>query len=418
MVCRIPLPMKRIVLAAMTAALLAACADEPVDAVDSSSADATDCTNDPGRFVNLNDACKRKVQPSNRERSLSCPVVSTDATGFVPSARPAEIDTHAFDAVAPFDPKNPVRVVGVVIRRVDGVPHYQYLSNGHHDEVVQPWSSSKWLGVLAAGATLRAKSNGKVGLTASVNGKPLGDLVTDIETYESRVSTSNGLARWFKNVAGRDAAQSLVTDWLGRNGEEFRGGYGTDLASLPFDFREADGAKVSVVPDDRTGITNLLSMLTEAEALKRLATWDDEATRPPQLTAEDVQTVLYGAERPVAYKGEAGGMMRDPAIYMQNALDLEKVEQESQGHWRIFSKLGNGEATRPNLGYVGEIANVAYACLPVLDAAGAPIPDEGAELVVAVHATNRSSRANDVALNTLYRRIVQEVMLPRARAAR
>lgn len=101
---------------------------------------------------------------------------------------------------------------------------------------------------------------------------------------------------------------------------------------------------------------------------------------------------------------------------MQNAFDMKKVEADSQGRWRIFSKLGNGEATRPTLGYVGEIANVAYACLPVLDAAGAPVPDEGAEFVLAIHATNKSSRANDVALNALYTRVVNQVMLPRAQA--
>lgn len=394
------------------------CADAPAEDAGDSSADATDCTNDPSRFVNLNDACRKKLQPTNRDRSLSCPVVSTDVTGFASSADVAaatpEIDTHAFDAVAPFDPREPVRVTAIVVRRKDGVPHYQYLSNGHHGDVIQPWSSSKWIGILAAAETLRAKSNGEVGLTASVGGRQLGDLVTDVATYENRISTSNGIARWFKNVAGRDTAQSLVTDWLGRSGEEFRGGYGTDLANLGFRFTAPGGATVSVTSDDRSGFTNLLSLQTEAEAMKRLAVWDDEATRPPHVQADDAATILYGAEHPVAYKGEAGGLMRDQAIYMQNALDMKSVEAESHGRWRIFSKLGNGEATRDGLGYVGEIAHVAYACLPVVDAAGAPTPDAGAEFVLAIHSTNKSSRANDLALNALYRRIVQEVILPRA----
>jgi hypothetical protein len=405
--------MKRILLAAAVASLLVGCvASDGNEAVDSSNADATDCTADP--YWNLHDACKKKVQPSNRERSLSCPVASTDATGFVTSQQPIEVDTHAFDEVAPFDPKNPVRVVGIVIRRVDGVPHYQYLSNGHHDEVIQPWSSSKWIGVLAAGETLRVKSGGEVGLTASVGGHPIGDLVTDIETYQSRVSSSNGLARWFKNVAGRDVAQSLVTDWLGRTGEEFRGGYGTDLASPGFTFKEANGASVTLGSDDRSGITNLLSMMTEAEALKRLAVWDDEATRPPHLEADDAETVLYGAETPLAYRNEAGGMMRDQAIYMQNAFDMKTVEAESHGRWRIFSKEGDGTATRPGLGNVSEAANVAYACVPVLDAQGEPVPDRGAEFVLGIHATAKSVRATDLALNALYTRIVKEVILPRA----
>ena len=146
--------MKRSLFAVVTAALLAACASpERSEEVEAANADATDCTGDA--YENTHDACKKKILPTNRERSLSCPVVSTEAEGFLTSDALAggthpEVDVHAFDQVAPFDPKNPVRVVGIVIRRVNGVPHYQYVSNGHHDEVIQPWSSSKWIGVLAA----------------------------------------------------------------------------------------------------------------------------------------------------------------------------------------------------------------------------------------------------------------------------
>src|SRR3954470_10884771 len=117
-----PLLMKRSLLAVVTAALLAACASpESADDVDTANADATDCTGDA--YENVHDACKKKVQPTNRDRSLSCPVASTDATDFVTGGAPVEVDAHAFDKVAPFDPKNPVRVVGIVIRRVNGVPH-------------------------------------------------------------------------------------------------------------------------------------------------------------------------------------------------------------------------------------------------------------------------------------------------------
>src|SRR5438128_215664 len=99
--------MKRSLLAVVTAALLAACAgSESAGEIDASNANATDCTADANQYNH--DACTKKVEPSDRERSLSCPVESTDAAGFVTSdvAHP-EVDVHAFDQVAPFDPKNP-----------------------------------------------------------------------------------------------------------------------------------------------------------------------------------------------------------------------------------------------------------------------------------------------------------------------
>jgi hypothetical protein len=52
--------------------------------------------------------------------------------------------------------------------------------------------------------------------------------------------------------------------------------------------------------------------------------------------------------------------------------------------------------------------------MPVLDAQGQPIPNRGAEFVLAIHATAKSVRATDLALNGLYKRIVNEVLLPRA----
>lgn len=306
--------MKRTLLALVGAVALAACSDVDTNEESfdegTSEANATDCTAGDRQF--MKDTCKKKVQPSNRERSLTCPVVSTDARGFAKGSEPRIIDDHALDGVAKFDPKNPVRVVGVIIRRVNGVPYYQYVSNGTEDEIVQAWSSSKFMAAMAAGSNLRKKSDGQVGLTATVDGKPLGDLVTDIATYDNKYSSSNGIARYFKNVAGRDYTGSLVTDWLGRKGEEFRGGYGPDLAPFGYTFKAPNGSVVSVQKDDKSGITNVLSMLTLAEMLKRLAMWDDESTRVPELEAVDVKTILYGAENSVVYPNQAGGLMRDP----------------------------------------------------------------------------------------------------------
>ena len=40
---------------------------------------------------------------------------------------------------------------------------------------------------------------------------------------------------------------------------------------------------------------------------------------------------------------------------------MTKVEEDSEGRFRIFSKLGAGYSSSD---YVGEILNNAYACLP------------------------------------------------------
>jgi len=107
--------MKRLLLAGLGALALIACADTPSSDGESSDEAVSGCG---AGLPNLNDSCNKKVQPTNRERSLTCPVVAT--SGF--SASDNEVDEHAFDAVAPFDPKNPVRIAAVVIKRVNGRP--------------------------------------------------------------------------------------------------------------------------------------------------------------------------------------------------------------------------------------------------------------------------------------------------------
>lgn len=407
-------------LAVLAAALvLPACGGSAHDEerVDSSTAFQESCGEDANHFRYMDDACHRKIYPSNRARTLSCPVISTDSTGFSPASGPMQLDPTAFNGVLPNDPSKPTRVFGVIIRRIGGVPYYHYVSNGTENEPIQTWSASKFIAAMAAGETLRSRSSHTVGLTGTVDGWPIGDLITDIESYENRISSSNGLARYMKNVAQRDVANWMVTTWLGRGpGEEFRGGYGSDLAPLSYIFFAPDGgAAVRVTNDDRSGYTNLISTFTLGEMLKRLAVWDDPSTHVPNLEAEDVETMLYGAASSRAYPNEPGGMMRDAAaVYLQNGIDMRSVEANSKGRWRMFSKLGYGEATRPGLGYVAELVHVAYACLPVLDSAGAPVPNQGAEMVLAVHQTHPNGMRGDEELNDLYGRIMQRVMLPRA----
>lgn len=77
-----------------------------------------------------------------------------------------------------------MRKTAILVRRVGGVPHYRYLSNGSQDVAVEPLSSTKFMAVANAATRIRAASNGKVGLDSSVDGIPVGDLVSVITSYQ------------------------------------------------------------------------------------------------------------------------------------------------------------------------------------------------------------------------------------------
>lgn len=359
----------------------------------------------------LDDTKCTKVLPTNRDRELVCPTAAKSAVaetfdgGFVeyfPAGSEVVVDEQALQGVVP----EWVRATVILVRRVDGVPHYRYL--GHKsDEIVQPWSSTKFMAAANAAASLRVASNYTVGLTASADGHPLGDLVTMIHAYDEVRFTSNGLARYFHDVGGRDRAQGLITNWLKRPlSETFGGNYGMPSAGLGFDFLD-DAGSVSMSKDATPPPPNQLSTFTLAEFLKRLVMHrEDEATRLPGIQWADVQTLLYGAADSKYYgRADPQGMEADTAVYIQQALSVESVESRSLGQWRVFSKLGAG----PSRG--GELVNVAYACLPSLDAAGAPVPDVGKEFFIAVHASaNGSLRNGDQALASVYQELVAGIM--------
>ena len=350
------------------------------------------------------DACLKKRAPSNHDRVLGCPIVSTVSAGFAPASAPVVVDGAALKGVVPDD----VDVTAILIRRVNGVPHYRYLSNGTHDEAFQPWSSTKFMAAAGAAATLRKTSGGKVGLTAkAANGAWLGDLVTVIASYREDRYTSNGLAHYFLNVAGRAHVGSLVHDWLKRPATETYGGnYGVPApTALGYTFTEANGDQTSVTPDDQSGIPNHLSTHTLAEFLKRLVAWEDVTTRLPDLAKPDAETLFYGPTTSAWYPGELGGLAADPTIFVQSALDMDAVEKESHGRWRTFGKLGFGD---------GEFVLATYTCLPVLDAAGAPIPDRGAEMVIATRATSgaKAWAERDQEIAKVYADLLQKGLLP------
>jgi len=357
----------------------------------------------------LDDVCHKKRYPSRLDREHTCPVFASTASPVLPDGRAvryqpatadADVDDEALVGIAP----SGLDVTVILVRRVNGVPHYRYLSNGSHADTFQPWSSTKFMAIANAAAALRAGSGYGVGLTASVRGVALGDLITIVHNYDERQFSSNGLARYFHNIGGRARAQELVSGWLERPAAEtFGGNYGVSEPALGYTFVEGTGASVSIAPDTSGGRANHLSTFTLAEFLKRVVMHrEDASTRLPGVQWADLKTLFYGAEQSSMYTSRWGGMSADPAIYVQAALPIDAVEQQSRGTWRVFGKLGFGN---------GEFVHVSYACLPVVDAAGTPVADAGKEVLIATRlaAGGTSSAGRDALLQRHYQAILSRV---------
>ena len=383
----------------------------PIPAIDpepAAACAAAMASSDHSQF--LDDACNDKRLPKDRSRDFACPVLALageaarpdgTAVRYLTSSDPVVFDDD-LTGLAPAS----VSVTLILIKRVNGVPRYRYVSNGTEEQRFQPWSSSKFMAAANAAATLRTKSSGKVGLTARTGSVPLGDLVTTAVSYdESHGYTSNGIGRYFHDIGGRARAGDLVHGaWLKRPAEEtFGGNYGAPSPALAYTF--ADGAAtVSVTPDATMGPANLLSTHTIAEFLKRLALHrEDAAQRLPGIQTADIETLFYGASSSPWFPGVMGGMSDDTAIYVQAGHDISYLDARSQGRWRIFSKLGFGD---------GDFVHAAYACLPVLNDAGAPVPDVGKELVIVtrVQTGTATARERDRMLARTYRTILPAVV--------
>ncbi|MBI4702215.1 MAG: hypothetical protein HY744_13890 [Deltaproteobacteria bacterium] len=364
----------------------------------------------PGYFQFLDDTCKAKKLPSHQDRDQQCPsldesaVIELDGGGqalYQPSSQSPALDNKSLSGLTP----DGIDLTVILIRRVGGVPHYRYLSNGTHDKAIQPWSTSKFLAAANAAATLEIASNYKVGLPATVDGTPLGDLVTSVHNYDHDPYSSNALGAYFHNIGGRERANQLIHDlWLGRPvSETFGGNYGEAAPKLGYTFVQGDKT-VTVKPDQSSGYANHISTFTLAEAVKRLVLHREEKDqRLPGIQWTDLRVLLYGAEGSAKY-GAWGGMTADTAIYLQSGHDIDYLEKRSKGRWTIFSKLG--------LGCDGQFLNVGYACFPVLDDELQPVPGWSREFVIAAHLpTGGGSWAErDRLLATTYRALITRIV--------
>ena len=381
---------------------------------DGREADAP-CGDFPSYYMEfLDDILCRKALPSNRDRELSCPVEASSATvysphqdkmvEYVPASAYPQVDDEALVGIVPDD----LYVTLVLVRRVNGEPHYRYLSNGTHHLTFEPWSTTKFMAVANAGAHLREQSDGLVGLTGQVDGIPLGDLSTIVHNYDERTYRSNDLARWFLNVGDRDRLDgALHADWLARPAWETLGGnYGPGGAKLGYEIVD-EAASVTVPGTDISGRRNRLSTFTITEFLKRLVMHrEDPQWAMPKLTWDDVKVLLYGARESLSYGSKTPqGMESDTAIYLQAGLDMNQVETRAHGQWRIFSKLGFGTVRG------GEFVNVGYACLPVFDEQGSPKLDWGKEFFLTTQVSGEGDfRATDKRLAEIYGQIVRAIM--------
>lgn len=363
-------------------------------------------------FQFLDNLCGEKVLPSDSDRDLKCPVedssaaVLTKGGQLVTYAPSSEAVVWADLGLSDQLPAG-LQVAVIAIRRVGGVPHYRYLSNGTAEQAVQPWSTSKILAAANAAATLRIQSNYAVGLTAATGSLMLGDLVTSLVNYDDSPYSSNSLGAYFHNIGGRAKANALIhADWLQRPAtESFGGNYGSAApAALGYQFAEPDGNSAQIKADQSSGPANNLSMYTLAEAVKRMVLHREEPTqRLPGIQWKDLRVLLYGAEGSKKY-GAWGGMSADTAIYLQAGHDIAYLQARSQGRWRIFSKLG--------LGTKGQFVHVGYACLPVLDPQGKAVPGWGREFVIAAHLPTGGSswKARDRLLAKAYRTLVTRLV--------
>ncbi|MBN7819971.1 hypothetical protein [Bowmanella yangjiangensis] len=269
---------------------------------------------------------------------------------------------------------------------------YRYLANGNsQNELYEPWSSSKVMAF--TGAVSKARQSG-VGANSLAGDVPIADLITSIHTYfpfGMADGNSNAIASYFINVSGRDYLTSLFHDaWLKLSNPNIfmRGAYGSVLFDPGSDTWQDRSTKKSVSMSrltdnqqdpgylpyrcDNCGLTGNKPMTTlaQAEWLKRLASHVAEpTTRHPGLEEEDIRTLFYGVGHSDVTH-QYGGMLMGISNLLADAIAKQidgpgdsnsKLNQISDGKWRIFQKLGSGPSeTRKR----AEMVMLAQVCLP------------------------------------------------------
>lgn len=275
---------------------------------------------------------------------------------------------------------------------------YRYLSNGTHDELFEPWSSSKVMAI--TGAMVKAN---KLGFTGDfqIGEHWFSDIITSIHSYQpSNLAdgNSNALASYLVNAVGRDYLSSLFHKaWLNLSPANIslRGAYGTEVFQ-PSQNVWADKDK-QIVQDsfndsasqsgylsyrcESCGLTGNKPMTTLAlvEWLKRLIIGTrDPNTHLSDLSGFDTHLLFYGKTMSHIKTDELKGMQAGIsnilalAIYQHlepdskwQTLELEDIEKKlnsiTDGKWRIFQKVGWGYSETRG---AGEMVYLAHVSLP------------------------------------------------------
>lgn len=296
-------------------------------------------------------------------------------------------------------------------------PAYRYFSNDTHNQVYEPWSSSKVFAYTGALAKMREKG---VGAPAVIGESNVSDMITTIHSYEAfgtSESSSNEVATYFANIAGRQYLTSLFFDeWLKLSNNDifFRGAYGPSPFNPNSDIwiDEVTGTSVSInayqaAQDDPAylpyrcdtcGLTGNKAMTTlaQAEWLKRLAMHErSPQTAHPNLTSDDIQSLFYGMGNSLGNDTMAGmtqGISNMLHRAIANQIDTTKspsnaLDDYSNGAWRIFQKIGWGPSeTRGTT----EGVVLAHVCLP-----NAEIPSQSMQFTVAAQVSvDHNAEAN------------------------
>lgn len=272
---------------------------------------------------------------------------------------------------------------------------YRYLANQQsHNDLYEPWSSSKIFAYTAAVAKVRQLSQGEFGASSMAGSAPIADLISSIHSYTpfgQADGDSNAIATYFSNVAGRDRITALFHDqWLmlANPAIRFRGAYSNKLFE-PTDGQWHQGDKQFTVSYALTSTDDLgyqsyrcahcgltgnkpMTTLAQAEWLKRLAAHErDPLTRLPFLQNEDVEVLFFGTGHSDK-QHQHGGMMQGISTMLHHAIataiagqlpvDAKKVlDEATQGQWRIWQKIGWGPSeTRGS----GENVVLAHVSLP------------------------------------------------------
>lgn len=297
-------------------------------------------------------------------------------------------------------------------RNQNGKPYYRYFSNESNPDDYESWSASKFMLVPAAAAKIREKSRNKVGLDSTTNtGEHVGELVTYLHNYEAHGNyESNALARYFLDVAGRDWANSLVEKWIGSLDSSLGANYGAFYSDVGQNFYNDDHQIYVDNSSSYGGPDKKITTLASAEFLKRLVMHrEDAVTRLPGFRApkdsqkfwEDLKFLFYG--QPNWYWG---GMQDDSAIYLENSVDIDRIDRNTKGNWRIFSKLGYGTSSSR---YKQEFVYTAYGCFPQPEST-----NPGAEFVISVHYSRSTGAIGGIQMDknmqSSIKKVVQAIM--------